>query len=32
MQGVVEMTVSGQRESLYLTTSPLELSTGAVPE
>jgi hypothetical protein len=28
----LEVTVSGQRESLCLTTSPLEASTGAVPE
>jgi hypothetical protein len=32
VQGVVELAVAGQRESLWRTTSPLEASTGAVPE
>jgi hypothetical protein len=32
VQGVIELAVSGQRESLWRTTSPLEVSTGAVPE
>jgi hypothetical protein len=31
VQGVVELAVAGQRESLWRTTSPLEASTGAVP-
>jgi hypothetical protein len=32
VQGVVEVSVAGQRESLWRTTSPLDASTGAVPE
>jgi hypothetical protein len=32
VQGVVELAVAGQRESLWRTASPLEASTGAVPE
>jgi hypothetical protein len=32
VQGVVEPAIAGQRESLWRTTSPLEASTGAVPE
>jgi hypothetical protein len=32
VQSVFELAVAGQSESLWRTTSPLEASTGAVPE
>src|SRR3954451_1730366 len=31
VQGVVEVSVAGHRESLWRTTSPLDVSSGAVP-